>query len=449
MNVKSVEKKEQSAVELLVQVGAEDFDAAVEKAYRKQRGSIAIPGFRKGKAPRKIVESRYGEGMFYPDAVEELYPNAFQYAVEQENLDVVAYPSWEVQEVGKDGVTYKITVTVRPQASIKDYKGLTAEKPEHQLTEAEVEAEMEPLIKQATRLVAAERPAQMGDVTVIDFEGFLDGVPFEGGQAENHTLELGSQSFVPGFEEQVAGMTAGEEREIALTFPEDYFGAELAGKDVVFKVKLHEVKEHIKPVIDDEFVKDVSEFETLAQLRADLEQKINERAEQTCRQQFEGNLIAKLVERMEVEIPDAMVDYEADRMVEDFGARVERQGIPFDRYLEMTHSSREAMRDQFKENALRQIQARLALDAVVAAEGIVITDEEMDAEYAALASSYQMEADVIKKIVPPKEITGDLGRRKAMEIVADSATAVKPEEKEPSAEEETPAAGEAEAKTEE
>ncbi len=440
MNVKSTEKKEHSVVELIVEVNGEEFDAAVEKAYRSQKGKIAVPGFRKGKAPRKIVESRYGESVFFSDAIEDLYPTVVSFAAKEKEIDMVAYPKWEVTEVGRDGVTFKLELTERPVGVVKDYKGIAAEKPLISVSDEEIESEMNTYIRQATRVVTAERPAQTGDVAVIDYDGYLDGEPFGGGKAENYELTLGSGSFIPGFEEQVVGLSAGEERDINVTFPEDYHGKDVAGKAVVFKVKLHEVKESIAPVVDDEFAKDVSEFETLAELKADIVKKLTEKSEAAAKQKFESNLLAKLVEKMEVEIPDAMVDYEADRVVDDFANRVQQQGIPFEKYLEMTGSSRAQLRGQFKDNAKRQVQTRLALDAVVAADAITVSDEEIESEFAKIAEQYKMKLEEIKDIIPEKEIRGDLSRMKAMELIRESAVELPPEEKKP---EEDNAEGEA------
>ena len=276
MNVKSKENKENSAIELVIEVSAAEFDAAINKVYNKQKKNISIPGFRKGKAPRKIVESMYGAEVFYEDAVEEAYPAAYTEALKQEGIEPVAYPKLEIVEVGKDGFTFKALVTVKPEVKLGEYKGLTAPKAEVNITEEDIDGEMKSYVDRATRLVSVDRAAENGDTAVIDFEGFKDGVAFEGGKAENYSLELGSGSFVPGFEDQVVGMKAGEEKDINLTFPEDYT-PDLAGAAVTFKVKLHEVKEHQKPVLDDEFAKDVSEFETLADLRKDLGEKLKER----------------------------------------------------------------------------------------------------------------------------------------------------------------------------
>ena len=266
MNVKSVEKQEKSTVELVIEVGKEEFEAAVEKVYKKQRGNISVPGFRKGHAPRKIIEGMYGSGVFYEDAINEIYPEAYAQAIEQEKLDAVAWPKVEIVDVGKEGLTFKAVVTVRPEVKLGDYKDLTAEKNEVTISDEDIDNELKPFISRATRVVTVEREAKNGDTVVIDFEGFQDGVPFEGGKAEGHSLELGSGSFVPGFEEQLVGAKAGDEKELDITFPEDYH-EDLAGKAVVFKVKVNEVKEKQEPAVDDEFAKDVSEFDTLADFR--------------------------------------------------------------------------------------------------------------------------------------------------------------------------------------
>ena len=420
MNVKSKENVENSAVELVIEVGAQEFEAALDKVYKKQRGSIAVPGFRKGKAPRKIIEGMYGSGVFYEDAIEELYPSAYAEAVEQEKLDVVAYPKVEVLEVGKDGFTFKAVVTVRPEAKIGTYKGLSAEKEAVAVTDEDIENELKPYVERATRLVNVEREAKMGDTVLLDFEGFDNGVPFEGGKAENHALELGSHSFVPGFEEGVVGLKPGDEKDIDVTFPEDYH-ADLAGKPVVFKIKVHEVKEPQAPVVDDEFAKDVSEFDTLDEFKKDLGDKLKERRQTQADRAYEDALMDQVVEALEVELPDAMVDYRAEQMVQDYAQRITSQGIPFEKYLEMTGQTMDRMKEQAKESAIKQIKYEMAMDAVAAAEGIVISDEELDAEYQSLADQYKMELDQVKALASAEDVRTTLLRRKAIDVVKDSA----------------------------
>ncbi len=425
MNVKSNEKKENSTIELVIEVSAAEFDAAINKVYNKQKKNIAIPGFRKGKAPRKIIEAMYGAEVFYEDAVEEAYPSAYTEALEKEGIDPVAYPKLEIVEVGKDGLTFKAVVTVKPEVKVTKYKGLTAPKEEVKVTEKDIDGELKPFIDRATRLVSVERKAKKGDTAVIDFEGFKDGVAFEGGKAEKYSLELGSGSFVPGFEEQVIGMKAGEEKDVNLTFPEDY-AADLAGAAVVFKVKVHEVKEHQAPELDDEFAKDVSEFETLADLRKDLGEKLQERREAQVKRDYENALTEQLIANMEAEIPDAMIQYQADKMLEDYAMRIQGQGIKFEDYLGMMGMTMDDMRLQAMEGARRQVQTDLALEAVAEAEKLEVTEEETNAEIDRLAAEYDMEAGQVRAAVPEADLKRDLLLKKARELVIDSGKVGKP-----------------------
>ena len=420
MNVKSVEKQEKSTVELVIEIGAEEFEAAVQKAYLKQRSKIMVPGFRKGKAPRKVIEGMYGSGVFYEDAINEIYPQAYADAVEQEKLDAVAWPKVEIVSVGKEGLTFKAVVTVRPEVKLGEYKGLTAEKEEVKVTDEDIDNELKPYINRATRMVTVEREAQNGDTVVIDFEGFLDGKPFDGGKGEGHSLELGSGSFVPGFEEQLVGTKAGDEKDLDITFPEDYH-ADLAGKAVVFKVKVHEVKEKQLPTVDDEFAKDVSEFDTLADFKKDLAAKLTERRENQAKQAFEAAVLEQVMSNMEVEIPDAMVDFEADNLVNDMAQRIQAQGIPFEQYLAMTGMTMDMMREQAKAAALERVRRDLALNAVIAAEDIQISDEELEEEYKRLSEQYHMELDKVKEAVAADDIRKELSMKKAEQVIYDSA----------------------------
>ena len=421
MNVKSVEKQEKSIVELVIEVSGEEFEAAIEKVYKKQRSKISVPGFRKGKAPRKIIEGMYGSGVFYEDAINEIYPEAYSQAVEQEKLDVVAWPQVEIQEVGKDGFTFKAKVTVRPEVKLGEYKGLTAEREEVTVTDEDLDNELKPYINRATRAVTVEREAKLGDTVVIDFEGFKDDVAFEGGKAEGFSLELGSGTFIPGFEDQLVGTKAGDEKDLNVTFPEDYQAEELAGAPVVFKAKVHEVKEKQLPTVDDEFAKDVSEFETLADLKKDLGDKLKARREDAAQHAFENALIEQVVENMEVEIPEAMVDAEAEKLVNNYAQRVTSQGIPFDQYLAMMGMTMEQMKEQAKESALKQVQSDLALGAIVDAEKIEVTDEEVEAEIKRLAEQYNMTEEQLKKVLIVEDLKRDLCRQKAAHVVFDSA----------------------------
>ena len=443
MKVTSVEKKEKSTVELTIQVEAEAFEAAIQKVYLKTRGRINVPGFRKGKAPRKIIEGMYGAGVFYEDAINELYPSAYEEAVKEQGLDDVGYPKMEIVEVGKEGFTFKALVSVRPEAKLGQYKGLSAPREEVRITEKDIDEELKPYIDRATRLVSVKRKSKKGDTAVIDFEGFDNGTPFEGGKGTNYELKLGSGTFVPGFEEQVIGMKAGEEKDIDITFPEDYH-ADLAGKAVVFHVKVNEVKESQAPEVDDEFAKDVSEFETLADFRKDLGEKLQTRKEAQAKSDFENAVIEQLVEGMECEVPDGMVEVQTDRLMDDYAMRIQSQGIAMDQYLSMMGMTPEMMRASAKPAALKQVQTELALTAVAKAEGLEASDEEVEAEIAKMAEQYSMPAEQVKAVVAADELKKDLVLRKASELVIANAKATKP--KKPAAKKEAAEAAEGEEK---
>ncbi|MBD5099426.1 MAG: trigger factor [Clostridiales bacterium] len=441
MNIKSNEKKENSTYELVIEVGAAEFQAAIDKVYNRQKNRINIPGFRKGKAPRKMVEKMYGAEIFYEDAISLAYPDAYEGALKETGIDPVAYPQLEVLDVSADGFTFKATVTVKPEASIKDYKGLPVAKPEVKVSAADVKAELKPYIDRASRLVSVERKAKKGDTAVIDFEGFKDGVPFQGGKGENYSLELGSGSFVPGFEDQVIGMKAGDEKDLDITFPENYT-PELAGAQVVFKVKVHEVKEKQEPEVDDEFAKDVSEFETLDEFKKDLSDKLKARRQEQADRDFETAVIDALIEKLECDVPQAMIDYRADKMLEDYANRIQSQGIGFEDYLRMMGLTMDDMRAQSKTAADRNVRSDLALEAVAAAEGIEVTETEVDEEIAKLAEQYSMEADKVRTIIKDEDLRRDLSVRKALELVKSSAKkpakkAEKAEDKEEKAEKKT------------
>mgnify|MGYP001085717462 CR=1 FL=1 len=428
MKVTSVEKKEKSTVELTIQVEAGVFEAAVQKVYLKNRGKINVPGFRKGKAPRKIIEGMYGSGVFYEDAVNECYPAAYDEAVKEQGLDDVGYPKMEIVEVGKEGFTFKALVSVRPEAKLGEYKGLAAAMEEAKVTEKDIDEELKPYVERATRLVSVKRKAKKGDTAVIDFEGFDNGTPFEGGKGENYELKLGAGMFVPGFEEQVIGMKAGEEKDLDITFPEDYH-ADLAGKAVVFHVKVNEVKEAQAPEVDDEFAKDVSEFETLADFRKDLGDKLLERKKVQAQADFENAVMEQLVEGMECEIPDGMVEVQVDRLMDDYAMRLQSQGIGMDQYMSMMGMNADMMRASARPAALKQVQTELALTAVVKAEDIQISDEEYEAEAAKLAEQYNMPVEQVKAIIPVEGLKKDLALRKASELVISSAVAGKAKKK--------------------
>ena len=420
MKVTNVEKKEKSTVELTIQIDADQFEQAVQKAYLKSRGSISVPGFRKGKAPRKIIEGMYGSGVFYEEAINEVYPEAYEQAVQEQGLEDMGHPKMEIVEVGKEGFTFKALVSVRPEVKLGEYKGLTAPKEEVKVTEKDIDEEMKPFIDRATRLVSVKRKAKKGDTAVIDFEGFDNGTPFEGGKGENYELHLGAGMFVPGFEEQVIGMKAGEEKDLDITFPEDYH-ADLAGKQVVFHVKVHEVKEPKAPVVDDEFAKDVSEFETLADFRKDLGEKLTQRREEQAKTAFEDQILEELVANMECEIPDGMIETQVDRLMDDFAMRLQSQGISMADYQKMMGANAEMVRASAWPTAQKQVQLELALEAVAKAEGLEVSDEEYEAEVNRLAEQYSMPAEQVKAAVPEEGLKGDLKLRKARELVLGAA----------------------------
>ena len=434
MNIKSNEKKENSAIELVIEVSAAEFDAAINKVYNKQKKNIMVPGFRKGKVPRKMVEKMYGEQVFFEDAVEEAYPAAYDAALKEAGIVPVAYPKLEIVEVSKDGFTFKALVTVQPEASVKEYKGLVVAKPEVKVTAADVKAEMKPYIDRASRLVSVDRKAKKGDVAVIDFEGFKDGVAFEGGKGENYSLELGSGTFVPGFEEQVIGMKAGEEKDLDITFPENYT-ADLAGAAVVFKVKVNEVKERQEPALDDEFAKDVSEFDTLDEFKKDLKEKLKARRQQQAERDYETAVIDALLENLVCDVPEAMVDYRADKMVEEQAMRMQQNGLNFQDYLKYMGLSMDDVRAQAKTAADRAVRTALALDAVAKAEGIEVTQEELDAEVKRLAEQFNVTEEQVREVTNESDMKQDLGSKKALALVKSSAK--KPAKKKEEAQAET------------
>ncbi|MBD5153655.1 MAG: trigger factor [Oscillibacter sp.] len=439
MSVKSCEKLEKSTVALTVEVSAADFEAAVEKAYRKQRGSIRMPGFRPGKAPRKMIENMYGAGIFYEEAVNEALPNAYAAAIEEAELQVVGYPEVELLSVGKEGFSFKATVAVYPEVTLGQYKGVEAPKAEVVVSAEDVENRLKSMADSNSRMVSVDdRAVRQGDLANIDFEGFLNGEPFDGGKSDNFDLEIGSGQFVPGFEDQVVGMSISEEKDINITFPEDYH-ADLAGKDVVFHVKVNAIKVKEIPELDDEFAKDVSEFDTIDELKKDVEQKLTEERENAAKRAFEDAVITKVADNMTADIPDAMIEEQAKRFVENFKMQIQSQGIPVDQYMKMTNMSDEKLLEDAKIPALGQVKVDLAVTAIIKAEGIEATDEDVEAEYAKMAEQYGMSVEDVRKYLDDGVVKEQVCRNKAIDLVTAAAVAVKPEEvkaEEPAAEEE-------------
>ena len=388
MSVKSCEKLEKSMVALTVEVSAGEFEAAVEKAYRKQRGSIRVPGFRPGKAPRKMIENMYGAGVFYEEAVNEALPDAYTAAVKEQELEVVGYPEVELLSVGKEGFSFKATVAVYPEVTLGQYKGVEAPKAEVSVTDEDVEGRIKEMADRNSRMVSVEdRAVAKGDIANIDFEGFLDGVPFDGGKSDSFDLEIGSGQFVPGFEDQVAGMSISEEKDINITFPEDYH-ADLAGKAVVFHVKVNAIKVKEIPVLDDEFAKDVSEFDTLEELKKDVREKMLAEREEGAKRAFEDAAMAKVAAGIQADIPDAMIEEQARRFVDNFRMQLQSQGVPYEQYMKMTGMEEEKLMADAKAPAEGQVRMDLAIAAIVKAEGLEASDEDVEAEYSKMAGQY-------------------------------------------------------------
>ena len=429
MTVKSCEKLEKSRVALTIEVGAEEFEAAVNKAYLKMRGKMNIPGFRPGKAPRKMIESMYGAEVFYEEAVNAVLPDAYESAVDEQKLEVVGYPQVEIESVGKEGAVFKCTVAVYPEVELGQYKGLEAVKAEVKVMAADVNARLKEMADRNSRLVAVERAVKKGDTANIDFEGFDNGVAFEGGKGDAFDLEIGSGSFVPGFEDQLIGMKAGEEKDIDITFPENYT-PELAGKPVVFHVKVNEVKVKELPAIDDEFAKDVSEFDTLKELKADIKKKMIEERTTAAQRAFEDVLMTKVAEGVKADIPEEMIELQAQQLVDGFKQQLAAQGIPYDQYLKMTGMEEAKIMADAKEPAANQVKMDLAIRAIIKAEGLEVSDEEVETEMKNVADKYGMDLDTVKKYLRTEDVKEQVMREKVIKVVADSAKAVAPEAKE-------------------
>lgn len=423
MALKSSNKVETNVYELEITVDAETFTEACKKAYLKQRKSIQIPGFRKGKATQGMIEKVYGEGAFYEEALEIVYPEAVGAAFDEAGLNVIDQPSdVEFPTMSKtEGVVIKMKVTTYPEVKLGEYKGIKGKMLDTDATDEDVETELKNMQERNSRLVTVEdRESAMGDTCDINFEGFVDDVAFDGGKGENYPLELGSNSFIPGFEEQVAGHKAGEEFDVNVTFPEQYEPS-LAGKDAVFKCKINEIKAKELPELDDEFAKDVSEFDTLDELKDDLKKQIAERKEANAKTDFENQIIEQICENMEVEIPECMFTQKCDEMVQDYAYRLQMQGLDLNTYLQYLGQTMDQFKEQFMEGAKQQVKSKLALDAIVKAENIEASEEEIEAEINKLAEQYNMEADKIKAAVPAEQLSADITTRKAVDFIVDNA----------------------------
>ena len=431
MNLISCEKLEKSMVELQFSIDAETFKAAVNNAFKREGKKYAIPGFRTGKAPRHMIEKMYGSDIFHYDAVNDLFPEAYEAAVKEAKIDVVGRPDPEVVSMSEaDGVVLKVKVAVKPEVELGEYAGLTVTKEAKNVNEADVDAEVKRMQDRNGRLLTREGAAENGDTVDIDFEGFVDGKAFEGGKAEHYSLVLGSGSFIPGFEDQVVGHSAGEEFDVNVKFPEEYGAAELAGKDATFKIKLHEVKYKELPALDDDFAKDVSEYDTLDELKDSIRNNIKTNLDKQAEQKVENDLMDQVIANMKADIPDAMVDSRIDELVQDFEYRISQQGLKLADYLKYMGMNIEQFRAQFKEQADKQVKMRLAMEAIVAKEGITASDEEFEEEVKRIADAYKMEADKVKSIVDAAAVKADLAINKAIDFVKEKANVVTAEPKE-------------------
>ena len=423
MIVKSTEKNGNQAT-VVVEIDKELMESGVNQAYMKARKNIMIPGFRKGKAPRKMIESMYGAHVFYEDGLEEIFPQVYDFAIAGQEFKAIGRPSLKDMQISDDNiVTLTLTTEVYPEVTLGQYKGLEVEKAVAEVSDAQVQAELDRMAENVASTETVDRPAQMGDTVTIDFEGFDNGVPFDGGKGENHDLKLGSGSFVPGFEEQLVGMSAGEEKDIDITFPEDYH-KDLAGKAVVFHVKVNKVTVTQVPEQDDEFAKDVSSFETLEELKADIRAKAIAEQEKQIQSAFENAAVEKAAENTTVEMPEALVERELDTQMERFAYQLQMSGYSMEQYAKMMGGDVNTMRKAFRPTAEKQAKVSVTLEKIV--EGITVSDEEIAAEIDSLASQYQMDASKVKELVPAEELTESLKTRKATKIIVDSAVAVAP-----------------------
>ena len=429
MQVKNIEKKGNQAT-VVVEIDHELMESGVNKAYMKARKNIMVPGFRKGKAPRKMIEALYGAHVFYEDGLEEIFGEVYDFAIAKQDFKAIGRPSLTDMQIADDNtVTLTLTTDVYPEVTLGQYKGVEVEKGEATVTDAQIQAELDNMAQNVASTENVDRPAEMGDTANIDFEGFDNGVPFEGGKGENFDLKLGSGSFVPGFEEQIVGMNVGEEKDIDITFPEDYH-KELAGKAVVFHVKLNKLTVTIVPQQDDEFAKDVSEFDTLDALKADIRAKALEKAQKQIDSAFENAAVEKAAENTTVDMPNALIEKELDVQMERFGYQLQMSGYSMEQYAKMMGGDLKTMREAFRPAAEKQAKISVTLEKIAEVENLTVSDEEIEEEFQSMAKQYEMETAKIKEMVPVDELTESLKTRKAVKIIVDNAVAVAPKAEE-------------------
>ena len=438
MELKNTEKLEHSVVALTIEITKAEFEAAKDKAFKKSGKNITVPGFRKGKAPRKMIEKLYGEGVFFEEAFNIIYPDAMEMAVEKSGIKPVGRADVDLGDPAEEGgLTIIAKVPVEPEVELGEYKGIEAEKETVKVLQADVKAELNRMAQRFARTETVERKAKKNDTVDIDFEGFVDGVPFEGGKAEHHELTLGSGAFIPGFEDQLIGCKAGDEKDVVVTFPKEYHAEELAGKEATFKCKVHKVEETILPTLDDEFAKDVSDTcETLDDLKKEITERLKAERQEAADNAFEEKVLDAVIDGMKADIPAAMIDSQVDTIVQDFGYRLQMQGMGLEQYLKMTGTEMGAFRAMFQSQAERQVKTRLALQKVVELEGITVSDTELEEEYAKMAEQYKMEVEKVKAIVSKEALEGDLKISNALEFIKKNAK-VKKAAKKKAAEETT------------
>ncbi len=425
------EQTEKNTVKLTIEVDKDAFEAAVQKAYKKNVKKIALPGFRKGKAPRKLIEKYYGEGVFYEDAVNFVCPDAYDFAVKEAGISPVDRPEIDIETIGEGkDLVLTATVTVKPEVKLGKYKGVEVEKTVYETKDEDVDAEIKAAAEKNVRMINVEdRPVKKGDVTVIDFEGFADGVAFEGGKGENHTLEIGSGQFIPGFEDQLVGAKLGEETEVNVTFPEEYHAEELKGKPAVFKVTVKEIKEKEYPELNDEFAKDVSDFDTFEEYKNSIKEKLDKSNEAKTKNEFENKLVEKICEDAEIDIPECMINNRIDDMIKEFGYRLSSQGLNLEQYMKITGATPDTFKEQFKDQAEAQVKSNLVLEKIAEEEKIEVSEEDLEKELQSMADMYGMELDKVKTLIGDNEmesIKEDLKIKKAVEVVSENAKAKKP-----------------------
>ena len=429
MNLKNTEQANGKAT-IAVEIDKQEFENALNKAYTKAKKNIQVPGFRKGKAPRKVIEGMYGSKVFFEDAVNEIFPEVYETAVVNQQLKAVGSPSITDMNEGEDGsITLTIETELYPEVTLGAYKGIEVPKAEPVVSDEDVEAELGRMAERNSRIETVERPIQDGDTVILDFEGFDNGIAFEGGKGENYSLKIGSGQFVPGFEEALIGLSAGDEKDIDVTFPENYT-PELAGKPVVFKCKIHEVKETTMPELDDEFAKDVSEFDTMDALRADIREKQLKMRQDNADRQFENAAVEMAAQNMTAEIPGCMVDEQVDNHMQQFAQQLQMSGMSMEDYAKMMGGDMEALRSSMRPMAETTVRSNVLLSAIVEAEGIEVSDEEVEAEMQKVADQYQMELEKVKAALAAETVKADLAAQKAVKLIVDNAVAVDVSKKE-------------------